>query len=683
MNLPSKGGVSRTNWREKMKSTHGAWSAPIALASALALSACGGGGTKDGAAANTSGSTFNSSNGANVSLAGTVATGAVLPGTPITIYDSAGKTCGQTTSNDAGTFTVSAKCAFPVLVVADTPDLEGKALYTVIPSIQSDGQQVSANITPITTVISQLVIGSIPRFGSALSKYKVTATALADADAKVHEVLDPLMAGSPRQDFLGGKIVVGQGQDLLMDSLTITYQSIPTTSQNLFQFQLSTEHRPIVLAHNTKQPISTAYVDDGLGVATGLVDLTRLQKGQAAFLDIKASLEQSSYLQLAQKADSTCFKHNGLSSVSSIFDAPADWLLSPSTRIFNVQLINFNTYTNFENETEERLNNGPADIALISFDFLNGRGLKQRAYTWAINGSQVVNGCSSTGTGWRLLGNQRQVSLQTRTYALHKIMYNSSFAGRTDQYGTGTEHFISDDNSSLKYAYAIVSGPGLPDNGAIFVKLDGDYLKFKGSINSIRTAIKDSTIYDQVEDTKSVLMTDAQIANITDALYSPQNKYVVRFFTTFKDLYPSLTLVDYLPKRPYVNTELKVEYFQSIGVNLDALVTSLQTQTPVTVNWSIPTDFRGRSMLPHYVRFMRKNCRDEKSWPGCSARSQQINEYGLGGRWLESPEVTSSTLTPPSLPPTGSKTFESHVRMDVLDSLNRPLEVSVGMSYQK
>lgn len=661
----------------------GTWSAPIALAGALSLTGCGGGGTDTGASASPSASNFNAASGANVSLTGTVATGSVLSGTPITVYDAAGKTCGEAKSNEAGSFSVSARCAFPVLLVADTPDLEGKALYTIIPTIQRDGQQVSANLTPITTVISQLVIGSIPRFGTALNKAKVTSAAMIEADAKIHQVLDPLLPGVARQDFLGGQIVVGEGQDLLMDALSITYQSIPSTSQNLFQFQLSTEHRPIVLAHNTKQPISSAFVDEGLGVATSLVDLERLQRGQAALLAIKSSLDQASYIQLAQKADTNCFKHNGRTSSAALLDAPADWLLNPSSRVFNVQLVNFNTYTNFQNETEEQLNKGTADLALISFDFMNVRGLKQRAYSWMINGSQEVNGCASSGAGWRLLGNQRHVSVQTRTYALHRIMYNSSFAGRTDQYGTGTEHFISDDDSVQKYAYAIVSGPGLPDNGTIFVKLDGDYLKFKGTINSIRTAAKDAQIFDQVEDTKSVLMMDNQIANITDALYSPQNKYVVRFFTTFKDLYPSLTLIDYIPKRPYLNTELKVDYFHSVGVNLDALVTALQTQSPVTVNWSIPTDFRGRSMLPHYVRFMRKNCVDQKTWPGCSSRSQQVNEYSFGGRWIESTDSASATLTPPSLPPEGSKTFESHVRVDVLDSLNRPLEVSVGMTYQK
>lgn len=673
--------------------------AALALSVTAALTACGGGGSTadsnpvspsntDQSPGNTgtgSNTKFNPAAGANVAIQGTVATGSPLPGTPVTVYDSAGKVCSTSTAGSTGQYSISAKCAFPVLVVADTPELEGKSLYTIIPTITSDGQQVNANLTPITSVLAQLVLGAIPKPGTLLSRTLATSANLDAANAKIHEVLDPLteLMGSPAQDFLGGAIKVGEGQDLLMDALTITYENVPSTSQNRFYFQLMSEHRPIVLVHNTKQSIATAYVDEGLGVATNLVQKAPLVRGQAAINQLRDKFENLDFQNAFASKDAGCFLHNGSGNFTSLFEVPPGWSVASGTRMTNVRLVNFNTFTNFTNQTEERTNTGPADLAYISFDHLNAYGMKQRAYLWVVKGTQVVNGCSTTGNDWRILGNQRPVYVRTNTYALHRIQYNSSFAGRTDQYGTGTEHFIDDSGTPQQYAYALVSGPGLPANGQIFVKLNDNYLRYKGTIQNIRSAAGDNVIFDQVEDTRSVLMKDTDISKITDALYSPQNKYTIRFYSQFADLDPSLTLTDVLPKRPYLNTELPVDYFHSVGVNLDALVTALQKGTQVTVNWDLRQDLRGRQMVPYYVQFMRKTCVNPKQWPSCSQRSQQFNEYAFDGAYFNDPSIVSAVLAPLTLPLSTGKTFESNVRVELIDSLNRPIEVIVGMTYQR
>lgn len=88
-------------------------------------------------------------------------------------------------------------------------------------------------------------------------------------------------------------------------------------------------------------------------------------------------------------------------------------------------------------------------------------------------------------------------------------------------------------------------------------------------------------------------------------------------------------------------------------------------------------------MIPDQVGFMRKNCRLVSEWPSCGSRSKQINEYWLGGVKITNPELASLDMTPPTLPPTGSKTFESHIRVQHLDNLARPIEVDVGMTYQR
>lgn len=81
------------------------------LIAAISLTACGGGGGSPSDKPTTSASptsTFNPSRGASMQLAGTVATGAPLPGTPITVYDASGKVCSQTVSNASGAYSISA-----------------------------------------------------------------------------------------------------------------------------------------------------------------------------------------------------------------------------------------------------------------------------------------------------------------------------------------------------------------------------------------------------------------------------------------------------------------------------------------------------------------------------------------------------------------------------------------------
>ncbi|MEO8152485.1 MAG: hypothetical protein ABI605_05395 [Rhizobacter sp.] len=658
--------------------------AALILLATISVCACGGG-SPSSSITDTPPATFDPYAGANVVVSGAVATGDLLPGTPVTIFNAAGSVCAQANTNANGQFVVSAKCVFPLLIAADTPELEGKGLFTIIPTITVDGQRVAANLTPITSVITQLVIGGLPKLGAALSKKVASADNLAAANAKVHEVLDPLLLsmGSSNQDFLAGQIVKGVGQDMLMDNIAITFEAVASTSQNIYRFNVLSEHRPIVLIHDTKQAITTAHLDLGLGVAPDAVNATRLQSAHTTINEVRGAFEGLSLTQFRAKSDS-CFLHDGVAN-PNVLSSP--WAFSPVSQIANVRLLGINTYTNFANQTEERLNTLGADLVYASFEFANDYGMKQREFVWLIRGSQDVNGCASSGTGWRVLGNQRPIYQRTNTYAVHKIIYNGSFAGRQDSYGTGTTHHIFE-TSAKQYAFAIVSGPGLPADGAIFVKWDDAFMRYPGTISSIRSAALrnqvNPTIIDQLTDVDSVILTDASIAAITDAAYSPQNKYTTRYFENHGDLNPSLTLVDILPKRPYLNTELPPSYFPSVGVNLDALVTALQTSnSTVTVNWSLPNDLRGNPMLPKGTVFMRKNCKVSTAWPSCNTRSAQVNQFALGDTESHDPNAQAVDMTSPALPPTGSKTFESHVRAFFLDTLNRPIEVSVGMSYQR
>lgn len=642
------------------------------LASSLCwiLSGCGGGAESESPQAS---NTFSAS--------GSVASTKLLASTTVTMYGVDGKPCANTTSDSRGEYSIEATCKGPVLLVADTPEMTGKEVYGLA---ATSGARV--NLNPFTMAAAQLALGASPSTGAALNGNLATNDRIAAANAKVGELIQPIATkmGLGAVDFMGGALASGAGAALLLDVATVTSEVVSSASKQLVRIQLASEHRPVVIARDTRQDLSTASVDSGLGIAVDLIDQSRLQAMRDVLAELRADFEGASVDRVASRIDG-CYLHNGSRALRELYDMPEPFNVSPATTVSNVRLQRYNIYTDFSNETQEQVNTGGATLAQVAWDFVDGRGMRQRAYTWLVKGSQSVNGCASAGTGWRVLGNQRPLYVRSSTYALHKVLFNSAFAGRTDSYGTGDEFFLGGAGGDA-YTYALISGPGLNANGVILYRHDGAYLRYNGTVNAIRSASITGNfkpIYDAIEDSRAFVMSEAQVREITDGFFAPQNRYVVRFFAQPQDLYPSLTLIDTLPKRPYLPAEAKDSAFPSVAVNLDALVTALQTSAPVTVNWSLPNDFRGQPLVPQAVSFMRKNCADATKWPACSARSTQVNEYSLGQRWMFDLTQASVEMVSPRLPPAGSKTFESHIRVHVLDSLARPLEVSVGMTYQR
>lgn len=640
----------------------------LTLIAAQIVAGCGGGGAPDTEPGGTS----------SFTVSGSVATTKALAGTTVTMYGSDGRACATSTSDAAGEYNVQGPCKGPVLVSADTPEQTGKEVYALVPA-----SGARTNLNPFTVAAAQLVLGASPSIGAPLNANLVTSDRVTSANGKLNALLQPIATkmGLGTIDLVSG---AAPGSVNLLEIASVTSEVIPSTSKQLIRVQLASEHRPVVISRDTRQDLSTAAVDPGLGLAVDLVDQARLQSARDVLADLRATFEGASVEQIGARLDA-CYRHNGSGALRELYDMPDPFDVSPATRVTNVRLQRFNVYTDFGNETQEQVNNGGASLAHVSWDFIDARGMPQRAFSWLIKGSQSVNGCASTGAGWRVLGNQRPLYLRSSTYALHKVLYNSAFAGRTDTYGSGGEFFVGGPGGDA-YAYAHISGPGLNANGVILYRHDGAYLRYNGTVNAIRSAAVAGNlkpVYDAIEDSRAFVMTDAQVREVTDGFYALQNRYVVRLFAQPQDLFPALTLVDILPKRPYLPSEAKDSAFPSVAVNLDALVTALQTSAGVTVNWSRPTDVRGQPLVAQSVSFMRKNCVDATKWPGCSARSAQVNEYSLGQRWLFDLNQSSIEVTSPRLPPSGSKTFESHIRVHVLDSLARPLEVSVGMTYQR
>jgi hypothetical protein len=668
------------------------------------VTACGGGKdakTNNGStSSNSSQQQFNPlKTAANATFSGTIAFVGTLPLNPITVYDKSGKQCGTGTSNASGDFSIAAKCIFPVLLSADTPELQGKVLFSVVPTISQDSENVRINITPFTSALVSLVNNGLPTSSTPLDAVKASKQNVDIAHDKLRQLLKPMfialsMPDSP--DFQAGVIEQGKGQDALLDQLKITFERIPSTNQNVLKLTLASENRPITLVQDTKDPASIR-VDAGLGITPDTVDPIKLANSKEAVNQISKLLNNNSSADIESKIDQ-CYLHNGFDitkyTKETLFNARMPWEgISPVAT--NIRLLRYNTRVNFENTTEENANTGTGDLAYISFDYRTPRGALDRAYTWVVKGSQIMkDGCFTTGDSWRIVGNQRNIYVQSSTYALHKIEFNSTFSGRTDTYGSGLEFVLGDND--INYVYALITGPGLPADGVTYIKTDGSYLVSSSSPLSIRQAVSASmrsktiddinlnprlhlkSIFDTVTDTRSVLLSDSDIYRIQDTFYG--NTYIVRLYSRYDDLYPSVTIEDILPKKPQLDSDMIPAAYPSVSVNLDQLITALQVPGPVQINWSLPKDSRNLPLQSYMVGFQRKNCADENKWPNCNKRSDQINEYMLSKTFMNKDTISTPLVIdkPVTL---GAKTFQGSTRVFVIDTLNRPLEVSIGMTY--
>ena len=696
------------------------------------LSACGGGGSSTDTGTS-GGSGTGSSSGtataspltvpANFTVTGAVASDKAYGGAVVSAYDSSGKLCATTKADEkTAAFSIGAKCLFPIVISADLPDGndtlplpdgvkgEGRQWYATVPEIIKDGQAYVTDVTPLSTAATVLALGRLPAATLPNARTVLTPARIADAYTKISDALRPFMAatGATAADLPNAPKDASPMAKVLQLVRPLTVR-IDSTKQTLVKFQSATEHRPIVLALTDGNPVTAAYIDTGLGMKIEEVSQDELRAGLTLLPELQSAMN-SFVAAPTSILDSACFMHNGLSGPDAIFDLPRTWKLG-SVQIENPRILRINTYTNLVNETLEERNLGTAKLVFISFDFRDTRGLKRRSYTWLVKGDQSLpNGCASTGSNWRVLGNQRAVYLRTWTYAVHEVSFGNQFSNRQDTRGVGTEHFIgSPDGAGGAFTHVLVSGPGIPGDGKIFlnvgdgsylystmallaVRVNGNSIKDPKSTESVRAAAR-ATIFNSIQDTRAIIIPDADIKKeITDSFFDDQNTYTYRFFTDYADLAPSLTLQDVLPKRPYLLAELPIDYFPSVGINMDNLVRGLQSPEDITVNWNLPLDIRGKPMSPLTAFLQRISCKQSKVWPKCVKPVDYVAEYGIGTQY---PDATSQSVVlhpnnPPVLfsdtdPGVPQPTFmrQAKARIKVIDSLNRQIETAWSLDYQR
>ena len=158
----------------------------LACATLAYLSGCSGGG---GNALGAGGATVN----------GVAASGKALAGVNVTITDSSGQNVQTALTDASGKFTLTLKGNAPFILTAPFNDADGSAatLSAVINPSSIQVGTVQANLNPLTSLVTQRVLGLIPNGSpnaAQISAAKISSASIAQAVSDVSLPLQPLFA---------------------------------------------------------------------------------------------------------------------------------------------------------------------------------------------------------------------------------------------------------------------------------------------------------------------------------------------------------------------------------------------------------------------------------------------------------------------------------------------------------
>ncbi|MGK5041163.1 PKD domain-containing protein, partial [Janthinobacterium sp. GB1R12] len=187
--------------------------------SSCMLVACGGGGGSSPVPVTPTSLTVN----------GTAATGKAIAGATITAKCQTGT--GDATTLADGSYSLAAAGGKLPCLLQITDPADGSKLHTLV---LGSGSAATANITPLTEMLTARVLGSEPTvffaaFDATIANNKVTTTAVKAAQADVGTVLNGVVDTSPLVDFLAtplkaatqGNPAGGDAQDRLLDALRV------------------------------------------------------------------------------------------------------------------------------------------------------------------------------------------------------------------------------------------------------------------------------------------------------------------------------------------------------------------------------------------------------------------------------------------------------------------------------
>lgn len=196
----------------------------LTLTTLVYLAACGGGGGSPNGAA----------------MSGVAANGKVLVGVPVTLTDSTGQNVQIAVTDANGKFSLQLKGTAPFILTAPFNDADGSAatLSSVINPAAAQagpGNAVRANLNPLTSLITQRVLGIVPNgspTAAQIGAANINSASIAQAVEDVRAPLQPL--------FIALGIPASETDDPIN---SIAYQANPDDPlDNLFDITRFTVH---------------------------------------------------------------------------------------------------------------------------------------------------------------------------------------------------------------------------------------------------------------------------------------------------------------------------------------------------------------------------------------------------------------------------------------------------------
>ncbi|CAJ0811066.1 hypothetical protein [Ralstonia flaminis] len=458
-----------------------------ALAVALLVAGCGG---SDSSSTSAGGGTTTP---ASASLTGTAATGSALPNANVAVTDSAGnspcvETAITTTALGAYTCTLKAGETAPFFVVVTDPTGNTAPLVSVTTVTPPAGSPLTLNATPLTTaIVAQLSPDGNPL--TVVNAKTVDATALKTVTANVVAQLASVLSaiGAPANyDPFGTSISAatasssGNTADQVLDIVKVSKD--PSSGQ----LQLST-----VGSTTPPVPLATAS-GGGSTLPAPAANVSTLTQGVQAMASALTTCFAQPVAQRAVATDTTVPATQGGATVTS-FGAACQNIVSDTSNAGGIaflhngynggqwlySLLTSSTMTGAQFSVPEIMSFSPAasnasglDEATVNIKYLDANGNPGNLITMA---RFITAGASSAhASNWWLVGNQQPVDITAKTVIRRVEQFNPS-SGNFSHFRNGVQFLINAAgpgtviNGKGNLSYAIVTGPGLPQAGLVFI----------------------------------------------------------------------------------------------------------------------------------------------------------------------------------------------------------------------
>ncbi len=411
----------------------------VALLTVSQLPGCGGGGSGSGSGSSGSPST------PTTSIQGVAATGAALLNAVVTLnYPTGSKAC--TANADTGAFTCDTTgLTGPYLLRASGITNETNITLTSAGTTNTG----ILNITPIThAIVATAVGGADPNTKSASD---ITANALNTAHDAYKTLLAPVMAatGNAGTSLLSGNLVAGNSaQDKLLDNLKVDVQ--PNGSIVLETLAGRSDDTPRALEIPAGAAASSVAVQDA-----SLLPTTATIGGQS--IDLAAgNIFSAEDLKRIQSILNACFDSTATQREAQNFDKCDDIVVDDVDSSVRLDSVPANYLSNGRNADDEfspfvssssmdgarfalpeivrvlgKNSAGKVNWVWIRLNWVRKDGLPGQIDTLA----QIAVNPSSTDSGWRLVGNQRDINAFVRYRAGRRIFLNAA----TSPFSPGTD----------------------------------------------------------------------------------------------------------------------------------------------------------------------------------------------------------------------------------------------------